>query len=82
MGYVIAGIIFLVLSYYLYKKRHMEVATDVISFSFVKPIFKYSVAFCSAALIGGIIITIFNFEKSCRIYYCLPDRWLHRLFRF
>lgn len=64
VGYVIAGIIFLVLSYYLYKKRHMEVATDVISFSFVKPIFKYSVAFCSAALIGGIIITIFNFEKS------------------
>ncbi len=64
VGYFIAGIIFLVSSYYLYKKRHMEVATDVISFSFVKPIFKYSVAFCSAALIGNIIISILDINQN------------------
>ena len=68
IGYVLAGMVFLALSYYLYKKRHMEVATDVISFSFVKPIFKYSVAFCSAALIGGIILTIFGVENNLAAY--------------
>lgn len=68
VGYFIAGIVFLVLSYFLYKKRHMEVATDVISFSFVKPVFKYSVAFCSAAFIGSIIVGIFNASQSLGVY--------------
>ncbi len=68
VGYLIAGIIFLVSSYYLYKKRHMEVATDVISFSFVKPLFKYGVAFCSAALIGSIIVSILNVRQNLIAY--------------
>jgi hypothetical protein len=67
-GYLIAGIIFLVASYFLYKKRHMEVATDVISYSFVKPVFKYGVAFCSAALIGSIIVSILNVHQNLVAY--------------
>ena len=68
IGYLFVGIVFLVLSYYLYKKRHMEVATDVISFSFVKPVFKYSVAFCSAALVGSIIVSILNVNQNFVAY--------------
>ncbi len=68
IGYLVAAIIFLVSAYYLYKKRHMEVATDVISYSFVKPVFKYGVAFCSAALIGSIIVSILNVHQNLLAY--------------
>jgi len=67
-GYLIAAIVFLAAGYYLYKKRHMEVATDVISFSFVKPVFKYGVAFCSAALIGSLIVLILNIYQNLAAY--------------
>jgi len=67
-GYVIAAIVFLTAAYYLYRKRHMEVATDVISFSFIKPVFKYSVAFCSAALIGSIIVLILDLYRNLAAY--------------
>ena len=46
----------------------MEVATDVISYSFVKPVFKYGVAFCSAALIGSIIVSILNVHQNLVAY--------------
>lgn len=64
VGYLIAGVIFLVSAYFLYKKRHMEVATDVISFQVVKPIFKYSVAFCSSALLGSILVSVLDIRQE------------------
>ncbi|NMA65073.1 MAG: ABC transporter permease [Clostridiaceae bacterium] len=64
IAYFIAGVFFLVTGFLLYKKRHMEVATDVISFKVVKPIFKYSATFCSSALLGGIMVGIFNLEHN------------------
>ncbi len=68
IGYVIAGVIFFVSSYFLYNKRQMEIATDVISFSFVKPIFKYSVAFCSAGLFGTLILSFFSTSPNLIAY--------------
>jgi len=67
-GYLITAFVLLVLSYFLYKKRHMEVATDVISFAFIKPVFKYSAAFCSAGLIGSIIISVINADQHLGAY--------------
>lgn len=63
-GYFIAGVIFLVSSFFLYRKRHMETATDVVSIKVVKPIFKYSATFCSSALLGSIMVNIFNLEYN------------------
>ncbi len=63
-GYMIAGLLFMVSAFFLYKKRHMEVATDVISFQVVKPIFKYSVSFCSSALLGSILVNILDIRHS------------------
>lgn len=65
-GYLAAGLFFLISAFFLYRKRHMEVATDVISFPIVKPIFKYSVAFCSAALLGTL------FAESLRLNDNVP----------
>lgn len=63
-AYLVAGLFFLISSYFLYRRRHMEVATDVISFPIVKPIFKYSVAFCSAALIGWLFVESLNIRDN------------------
>ena len=52
----------------LYKRRHMEVATDVVSFNIVKPIFKYSATFCSSALLGTIIVEILNLNQNLTGY--------------
>lgn len=62
--YFIAGLIFLVSSFFLYRKRHMETATDVVSIRVVKPIFKYSATFCSSALLGSIMVSIFELNQS------------------
>ncbi len=64
VGYVVAGAFFLVTGLLLYKKRHMEVATDVISFNIVKPIFKYSATFCSSALLGSIMVMVFDIYRN------------------
>lgn len=66
--YFIAGVFFLVTGLLLYKRRHMEVATDVVSFNIVKPIFKYSATFCSSALLGTIIVEILNLNQNLTGY--------------
>jgi len=63
-AYFVAGIIFLVSSFFLYRKRHMETATDVVSIKVVKPIFKYSATFCSSALLGSIMVNIFDLQYN------------------
>ncbi len=68
VGYITAGILFLVSALLLYKKRHMEVATDVISFKVVKPIFKYSATFCSSALLGGLMVAVFDINRNPAAY--------------
>jgi hypothetical protein len=67
-GYIISGLIFLVLAFFLYKKRHMEVATDVISFGSVKPVFKYSVSFCSSILLGSILVSVLKVRHDLFAY--------------
>ncbi|MCX7772322.1 MAG: hypothetical protein N2376_04325 [Clostridia bacterium] len=62
--YFLAGVLFLMSSMLLYRRRNVEVATDVISLKIVKPIFKYSVTFCSAALLGSMLVSIFNITQQ------------------
>ncbi len=64
IGYLIAGILFTAAGYALYKRRHIETAGDVVSLSFMKPVFKYSVAFCASALLGIFILEAFSIEKT------------------
>ncbi|MFD2216652.1 hypothetical protein [Metabacillus endolithicus] len=53
MIYIIFTVFFFVIGLVLYKLRQLERATDVIAFSFLKPIFKYGVTFCSMILGGS-----------------------------
>lgn len=50
--YLAVTIFMFVISYLLYMKRKLERATDSIAFDFLKPVFKYSVAFCGMTLLG------------------------------
>lgn len=68
IGYLIAGLLFTAAALLIYRRRRMEVAGDVISLKVMKPIFKYTVAFCASALIGSIFIHILNFRGSYVTY--------------
>lgn len=67
-GYFLAGLLFTWAAYSIYRKRHMETAGDVVSLQIMKPVFKYSVAFCSSALLGNIIVNMMNFGRSFSVF--------------
>lgn len=50
--YIVLAFIFYVLSVWLYKKRHVEAATDAIAFRPLRPVFTYGFTFC-VMLVGG-----------------------------
>jgi ABC-2 type transport system permease protein len=51
--YTVLAMLFLALSYLLYKKRHIETAGQAVAYSFFQPLFKAVVIFC-LMLLGGI----------------------------
>lgn len=58
--YLLISVIVIVTSYYLYKLRQTESATQSITFKILKPILKYSVTF-SGMLLAGVY---FNYKSS------------------
>lgn len=50
--YALAGLLFAALALVVYRRRHLETAGDIVSVSWVRPVFKYGVAFCSAVALG------------------------------
>jgi len=63
--YAAAGIVFTVLALLVYRKRHLESAGDIVSVPWVRPIFKYGVAFCSAVAFGTFLYSF--------LFGALPD---------
>ncbi|NCB62049.1 MAG: ABC transporter permease [Clostridia bacterium] len=53
--YGLVGVVLAVAALLLYRRRHLEAAGDVVSVSWVRPIFKYGVGVC-AALAGGMLL--------------------------
>lgn len=58
LWYLLLGLILYVLALYLYKKRHLEKATDPISFDSLKPVFKYGITFCGMVLGGAYLYSM------------------------
>ncbi|MBO5303625.1 MAG: hypothetical protein J6A92_06200 [Lachnospiraceae bacterium] len=52
IGYAIAAIPFIIAAYMIYKKRDVETAGNLISVSWIAPVFRWGCAFCSALLLG------------------------------
>lgn len=53
--YAAAGVVFVVLAYWLYKRRQIESAGDFISIPMMKPVFRWGVGFC-----GGMMLALFT----------------------
>jgi len=53
--YGLAGVILLVLSWLLYRRRKSESAGDVVAFKWLRPVFRYGIALASAVLLGTVL---------------------------
>ena len=64
LGYVfllaLTGLIFVGLALAVYRRRQLESAGDVVSVSWVRPVFQYGVAFCCAIALGTMFDNIFS----------------------
>ncbi len=56
--YIVLTIFLLIISYILYMHRKLERSTDSIAFNFLKPLFKYSVAFCGMTILGMYLMAL------------------------
>ena len=57
-AYAAVGVALALFSLYVYSRRHVETAGDVVAVAVVRPLFKYGVSFC-AGLAFGMFTAIF-----------------------
>lgn len=62
--YAFVGAVLTVLALAVYEKRHLETAGDVVCVPWVKPIFKYGVAFCSALAFGTFLYRLLDLPRG------------------
>lgn len=58
--YALVGAVLAVLALVAYRRRQLETAGDVVSVSWVRPVFKYGVAFCAAVALGETLYSLFS----------------------
>lgn len=59
-GYAVAGIVFAVLAYLIYRKRQIECAGSLLSMPWISPVFRWGVGVCGAMLFGTIFGSMFS----------------------
>ena len=60
LAYALAGLVLAALGLLVYRTRPLETAGDVVAVKWVRPVFKYGVAFCAAVTIGIFLHTLFR----------------------
>ena len=63
--YALVGLVLVILALAAYRRRQLESAGDIVSVSWVRPVFKYGVAACCSVALGLFLYSIFH--------YSLPD---------
>lgn len=58
--YALAGLVLAALGLVVYRTRPLETAGDVVAVKWVRPVFKYGVAFCAAVTIGIFLRELFR----------------------
>ncbi|HEX3031147.1 MAG TPA: DUF6449 domain-containing protein [Bacillota bacterium] len=91
LGYLAAALIILVVSIYLYNKRHAESAGETLAADWIRWVFKYGVAVCSA-LTGGLYFGSLNENSMGALYtgyaiggllgYVVADMIAYKSFHF
>lgn len=54
-AYALVGVVLLVLAWLLYRRRQSERAGDVVAFRWLRPVFRYGVAFLSGLILGRLL---------------------------
>lgn len=68
IGYAVVAVVLIVLSYLIYRIRNMETAGNLISISWIGPLFRWGAAFCGGALFGVFFCSIFNVGSTRQIF--------------
>ena len=63
-AYAAVGVLLAVFSLYVYRRRHVETAGDVVAVPLVRPLFKYGVAFCSGLAFGVFTFAFFGWHNT------------------
>lgn len=58
--YALVGVVLAAVALAVYRRRQLETAGDVVSVSWVRPVFKYGVAFCAAVALGETLYSLFS----------------------
>lgn len=95
LGYLLAAIVFYLLAWYGYKKRKLESAGDLLTFKWIKPVFRWGVGSCfgyavavfAADFLNGVFIRIsgFSFFALVILFSCIgffiADMFVQKSFR-
>lgn len=61
--YALVSLLFLALALWLYRRRHLESASDVVAVPVLKPVFKYCMCFGTALVFASGMLDILNIDK-------------------
>ena len=70
-GYAVVGVGLALVSLYVYRRRHVETAGDVVAVAVVRPLFKYGVSFCSGLAFGMFTAAFFGWSDLPVLIPCI-----------
>lgn len=62
-AYALVGVALAAAALYVYRRRHVETAGDVVSVPLVRPLFKYGVSFCAGLCLGMFTSAFFGWSS-------------------
>lgn len=69
--YAAVGVALALFSLYVYRRRHVETAGDVVAVPLVRPLFKYGVAFCAGLAFGIFTAAFFGWGGAVVLIPCI-----------
>ena len=69
--YAAVGVALALFSLYVYRRRHVETAGDVVAVPLVRPLFKYGVAFCAGLAFGILTSAFFGWGGPAALIPCI-----------
>jgi ABC-2 type transport system permease protein len=93
-GYAVAAVFLIIAALLFYQRRQLECAGDIVSFSWMRPIFRWLVAFCMGSGLAMIFTQLFFYDSSRKalilflcalifscIFFFLAEMLLQKKFR-
>jgi len=73
--YAAVGAAFALAALWVYRRRHVETAGDVVSVSIVRPVFKYGVSLCAGLSLGMFTASFFGWSQSSALLVTCTLVW-------